>query len=278
MLLAGGSYGPGQLSYHQASKLSTPEPVALARVVNLSGGPSDLLFRIHGLLMILAWIGCSGAGMILARYFKKTWRGKQVMGKDIWFVMHRLLMTLVVLMSIAAVILILIEVQVEPLALESLQLNAHPVIGLVCVLLAILQPIMAAFRPHPGTANRPLFNWAHWAVGNSAYLFGVVAIFLAGTLAKSNLSSTAWWSWLVLAYVIFHFLVHMILTLVMAKEERSSDATSDHQMSDLRGKADMMDEGQNKEVGSSVRKPMLTLYLIVVWGISIALIVAIFQA
>ena len=35
MLLAGGSYGPGQLSYHQASKLSTPEPVALAKVVNL---------------------------------------------------------------------------------------------------------------------------------------------------------------------------------------------------------------------------------------------------
>ena len=27
-------------------------------------------------------------------------------------------------------------------------------------------------RPHPGTKNRPIFNWAHWAVGNSAFILG----------------------------------------------------------------------------------------------------------
>jgi hypothetical protein len=28
------------------------------------------------------------------------------------------------------------------------------------------------FRPHPGTKYRPIFNWAHWFVGNSAYILG----------------------------------------------------------------------------------------------------------
>ena len=278
ILMAGGQQQTG-VSYHLSDRMFTDEPISLERIQSLSGGRDPLLlFRIHGLLMLAAWVGCSGAGMILARYFKKTWRGRQVMGKDIWFVMHRLLMSLVVLLSLAAVILVLIEVQVEPLSVSSLQLNAHPVIGLICVILAIIQPFMAACRPHPGTTSRPLFNWAHWGVGNSAYLFGVVAIFLAGSLAKTNLASTEWWNWLILAYVIFHFLVHMILSLVMAKEERSSGVVMDTQMADLRGKREMMEESDEREVGSSVRKVLLSVYLLGVWSITAALIVAVFQA
>ena len=33
------------------------------------------------------------------------------------------------------------------------------------------QPIMAIFRPHPGTPFRPIFNWAHFIVGTLAYIF-----------------------------------------------------------------------------------------------------------
>ena len=63
----------------------------------------------------------------------------------------------------------------EPIALGG----AHPVLGLITLLLALTNPIMALFRPHPGTPHRPIFNWAHWAVGNSAHLLAVVTIFLA---------------------------------------------------------------------------------------------------
>ena len=68
------------------------------------------------------------------------------MGKDLWFVLHRSLMTLTVLLSIAAVILVVVEAKLDPLALSSLRINAHPVIGLLCIILAILQPVMAALR------------------------------------------------------------------------------------------------------------------------------------
>lgn len=33
-----------------------------------------------------------------------------------------------------------------------------------------LQPIMALFRPAPDHSKRVVFNWAHWAVGMSAYI------------------------------------------------------------------------------------------------------------
>ena len=34
------------------------------------------------------------------------------------------------------------------------------------------QPIMSLFRCAPDHAHRPLFNWAHWFVGSSAYILG----------------------------------------------------------------------------------------------------------
>ena len=34
------------------------------------------------------------------------------------------------------------------------------------------QPIMALFRPGPKDKNRPIFNWAHWAVGMAAHILG----------------------------------------------------------------------------------------------------------
>ena len=74
ILLAGGAYnGPGSLSYHLANKLATGEPISLAQVSSV-GAKSDLLYRLHGLFMLIGWVGCAGAGMIMARYFKQTWK------------------------------------------------------------------------------------------------------------------------------------------------------------------------------------------------------------
>lgn len=46
----------------------------------------------------------------------------------------------------------------------------HASVGLLTTILSFIQPFMAALRPHPGTPRRPLFNWAHWFVGNSAHI------------------------------------------------------------------------------------------------------------
>lgn len=49
---------------------------------------SDRIYRLHGILMFSAWVGTTSMGIIFARYFKNQWSGKQVLGKDLWFVVR----------------------------------------------------------------------------------------------------------------------------------------------------------------------------------------------
>lgn len=53
--------------------------------VSIIAVSSNLLLRLHGAFMIGAWIGTAGIGILLARYFKQTWVGSQLCGKDQWF-------------------------------------------------------------------------------------------------------------------------------------------------------------------------------------------------
>lgn len=48
--------------------------------------------------------------------------------------------------------------------------NPHAILGVVTTFLAFIQPIGAAFRPHPGARRRPIFNWLHWLIGNMAHI------------------------------------------------------------------------------------------------------------
>eukprot|EP00091_Calanus_sinicus_P012535 TRINITY_DN28172_c0_g1_i1.p1 TRINITY_DN28172_c0_g1~~TRINITY_DN28172_c0_g1_i1.p1 ORF type:complete len:173 (+),score=48.27 TRINITY_DN28172_c0_g1_i1:30-521(+) len=161
-------------------------------------------------------------------------------------------------------------------------MNAHPVIGLVCVLLALVQPIMAAFRPHPGDSGRKLFNWAHWGVGNGAHVFGMCAIFLAGNLPKANLSSTEWWSWVLVAYVVFHVITHLVFSLLWAKSERTQ-RVADQQMAEINGVKKIqnnnfgVDEKVDQE-GGSMRKILFLVYFITAWVLVFVLAFAVFNA
>ena len=76
--------------------------------------------------------------------------------------------------------------------------------------LCFIQPLMALFRPHPNGKYRPLFNWTHWFVGNSAQIVAFAAIFFAVELQKAELPPET--TYLLIAYVIFHALVHLFLT------------------------------------------------------------------
>lgn len=72
------------VGYHDIGKIATGEPQFLSVVSNI-GGASNLLLRLHAAFMLVAWIGTTSIGIILARYFKTTWVGSQLCGKDQWF-------------------------------------------------------------------------------------------------------------------------------------------------------------------------------------------------
>ncbi len=69
---------------HHSQRLQSSESFNLGEVRYLRGR-SVLLFRLHGAFMLVAWIGAASVGILLARYFKQTWVGSSLCGKDQWF-------------------------------------------------------------------------------------------------------------------------------------------------------------------------------------------------
>ena len=72
------------MGYHDVGRAAAEDSLSLADV-SIVAGSSNLLLRLHGAFMIGAWIGTAGIGILLARYFKQTWVGSQLCGKDQWF-------------------------------------------------------------------------------------------------------------------------------------------------------------------------------------------------
>lgn len=75
----------------------------------------------------------------------------------------------------------------------STEPNPHAILGVVTTVLCFIQPIGAYFRPHPGTSKRPIFNWAHWFLGNAAHIVASESIYFLNTaiarLSNKDLSS-----------------------------------------------------------------------------------------
>ncbi|KAH9366946.1 hypothetical protein HPB48_002461 [Haemaphysalis longicornis] len=82
---------------------------------------------------------------------------------------HRVLMMLAVVLTIAAIVLIFYKI-----GQWSVTENPHPILGIVCAALGVIQPIMALFRCHPHEDNRYIFNWLHWFNGNAAQIIGAI--------------------------------------------------------------------------------------------------------
>ena len=76
--------------------------------------------------------------------------------KDLWFRLHQAFMTSAVVLTILGILVILSDKGLEPF--KSVDLNPHPIFGLFVFLGALAQPIMAFFRPHPGTDYRYYFK------------------------------------------------------------------------------------------------------------------------
>ena len=71
LLLASGPLNSEDPGFHDKMTGSS-EPVNLKLVQTVKATKSALP-HVHGILMIIAWIASAGSGMLIARYFKKTW-------------------------------------------------------------------------------------------------------------------------------------------------------------------------------------------------------------
>ncbi|XP_053396447.1 putative ferric-chelate reductase 1 [Mercenaria mercenaria] len=152
--------------------------------------------KLHGIMMVLAWLLLVIVGMVTARYNKDMLPEEKLFGTKVWFQVHRTAMVVACVFVVIGFIPIFVEIRgysqiVSEESKESVK--AHPVLGIVVTVLCFLNPIMALFRPGGDHKFRWIFNWAHLGVGAAAQILAIVTIFLGYVLERSMLSNKAIW-------------------------------------------------------------------------------------
>ncbi|XP_067633149.1 putative ferric-chelate reductase 1 homolog isoform X2 [Eurosta solidaginis] len=259
LLASGTSLKEDSVGYHDIGRLPSDKPINLAVVQNLSGS-STLLLRLHGAFMLIAWIGTTSLGILLARYFKQTWVGKQLCGKDKWFAWHRVCMVVTWSLTMTAFIIIFVEI-----GGWSTERNPHAILGTITTAICFIQPIGALFRPAPTSKSRPIFNWTHWLGGNLAHILSIVTIFFAVQLTKAELPE--WMDWILVGFVVVHVIVHLIYSIFGFSSDRQySQQLNVFQMSDL-GHHNMSNghrmDSKTDAPYASFRKGLLAVYTVV---------------
>ena len=275
IMLAQGTVSEGRLNKHRA-KLISGDKLGLGEV-GLVEAKSKLFIILHGSFMIAAWVCAASLGIIVARYYKQTWTDNRCCGLDQWFLWHRSLMTLAWLLTMVATVLILWELKGLS---KTFHTNPHTLLGLITVGLCFIQPFLALIRCAPTHRYRGIFNWVHWLIGNSAQILAIVCIFYAVDLDKAELPRPET-DWLLVGFVGFHFLSHLLLSGLSCLGEGSSSKSGPLAMRPLgRHGAAYPDyeELKRDQPGSSVRTFVLCVYVIINLIVTAALVLLVVLA
>ncbi|XP_030063901.1 putative ferric-chelate reductase 1 [Microcaecilia unicolor] len=250
------AYGPvqnGQIAKHSQTPFITNQKVAMERLdsisANHSPNPRFTLLKVHGALMLIAWMTTGSIGMIIARYLKNTVK-KSIMSKDIWFQTHWSLMMMTVTATIVAFVLAFVYVEGW-----SSDAGAHPILGCIVMILSFFQPIAALFRPAPKNKRRFIFNWAHALNALVIKVLAVAAIFLG--FEQPSISGSGWMVKVMGGFVAWETLAYIILEINAQLEKK----------------------GVHKKTYGKVKKEMIVLLIYICGNLSflIALLVGIGQ-
>ncbi|XP_045158958.1 putative ferric-chelate reductase 1 [Mercenaria mercenaria] len=220
-----------QLYMHSTTELP---PASAARidyqsVVVIGSVAKFPLVKAHGCLMIFAWVLFTGIGIVVARYYKSVWADKTFLKLKIWFQVHRACMATALGLNVVAFILIFIEVKGYsdiPDIPGKGYLRSHPILGIIVTILCLANPVMAFFRPGPDHNKRPLFNWAHWGVGMTAYILSAICICFGFQLGKSSTPDYA--IYIMIVYVLYIIIFDVVFEVMefISKKEKKGELTS----------------------------------------------------
>lgn len=189
VMARGKAAGSSGIYKHSGAPLRLDEQIVVASTLYKDYSPAPTsslsvwLLKVHGVLMLTAWMLCCTTAVILARFYKKQWLETKLCGEKMWFAWHRALAIGCTSLTIIGIILAFVAVGGWS-AVQGLPLDAHAYLGVTVTALAVANPIMGFFRCNPGTENRKIFNLVHWLVGN-------IALVLAGTTMLIGLQMRA---------------------------------------------------------------------------------------
>ncbi|XP_059839969.1 putative ferric-chelate reductase 1 [Hypanus sabinus] len=208
LFFAYGTSSSGQINKHQDSPFISAEKVNVA-VPQSAFGNNDrpILIKTHGALMLIAWMTTGSIGMLIARYFRCGGNTKKIFGKDLWFQLHWPLMILTVVLTIIGFVLAFVHAKGW-----SYGAGAHPVLGCIVMGLALIQPLVAAFRPPPDHKRRWIFKYFHSILAFAIRPITVAALFQGSLLINS--APNMWPVKVLGGFVGWELLVHILFGLI----------------------------------------------------------------
>jgi hypothetical protein len=244
---------------------------------------STSLMKVHGIIMVFTWMVLVSTGILVARYFKRSWSNRKICAKAVWFAVHRTIMTSVAILTLIAFVLILVYKKGQWVSQNNQREFAHSIAGILVVSFAIIQPFMALFRCNPDDRYRFIFNYVHAIVGFSAFILSVVAIFLSMFFTQFNFQVNkewailvAWSCWLPIIFIIFE-----IIEIYFRKYSSAIEPTNSFDMNDHQGNGAVkietiqMIQNVNKD---RIKALFLLLHIIFALGLALALMILIAQS
>ncbi|XP_049472705.1 ferric-chelate reductase 1 [Panthera uncia] len=221
IFLADGAADNGRIYKHSQQPLITCEKHNVTDYPkNVGGSRSLFLLKAHGALMFVAWMTTVSIGVLMARFFKFVW-AKPVFGQAAWFQVHRTLMLTTTALTCIAFVLPFIYRRGW-----SWYAGYHPYLGCIVMVLAVLQPLLAAFRPPLYDPRRQMFNWTHWSMGTAARIIAVAAMFLGMDLPGLNLPGP-WKTYAMTGFVAWHVGTEIVLEIHAYRLSRKVEILDD---------------------------------------------------
>ncbi|XP_053676299.1 putative ferric-chelate reductase 1 homolog [Anopheles nili] len=184
---------------------------------HLDHAEPSVLKRLHGTLMIVAWLFFNSLGNTVARYFKNTWTTRQYFGVPVWMFYHRVYMTACWVLTCAGIICIFID-------LEGFESHAHGIVGLATFVLVFVQPILGLMRPSQQQPQLVL-AFLHGLLGHVAYILAVTNMFLGVGLESARISTTMYG--LLAGALAIHVLAHGAFNVLEYLTRRKDDVELD---------------------------------------------------
>ncbi|CAF2081953.1 unnamed protein product [Rotaria magnacalcarata] len=241
------------------------------------GSKNAGLMKAHGIIMIFTWILFVSTAIILALFFKKSWPNQKILGKPIWFSVHRALMMTASVLTILAFILILVYSNGKWIPQYKGRSFAHSIVGIITISFAAIQPIIAFFRCKPDDEYRFIFNYVHGIVGFTSFLLSIVAIFIAMFLDSFNVESNKKWGvvvtwicWVFIIFVIFCFIEYRFETYLPPNDNSYTFNTQNGNM-DLKIEPTSMKHNTRKDLIKGI-----FLFIHIIIALALSLVLAIF--
>lgn len=151
LLVSRGSVKNGKKLLHflrpGVEPLVSTKKVDLESHSNLNGKARYALVKLHGCLMLIAWMLLSSMGILMARYYKPIWPNKRSCNERIWFCVHRVCMPSCAILTLIGVIIIFIQVGGYS-NLDGFPKKAHPPLGIIVCILSVINVRNPNFFPY----------------------------------------------------------------------------------------------------------------------------------